>query len=250
MGVDVKQLSFTYGKQQVLDKISYHFEPGHIHAVLGINGAGKSTLIKLLAGFLKPTDGSILLGNEHLEKLSLNQRAQRIAYVPQQQCISDLTVFDYLLLGRKPHNCWQSNTTDDARVFAMLKKLDLIHLAQRQLHQLSGGELQKIAVARAFIQEPKVLLLDEPTSSLDLKNQLEVMEIIALETSSKKLTTIITLHDVNLALRFANSFLLMKDKKILAAGGLEVMITQYLSQLYELPLQLYQQGDRLHVSPE
>lgn len=249
MGVEIKQLSFTYGKQQVLDKISCYLESGRIHAVLGVNGAGKSTLIKLLAGFLKPTAGSILLSNEHLEKLSLDQRAQRIAYVPQQQCVSDLTVFDYLLLGRKPHYCWQSSSTDDARVFAMLKKLDLNHLTQRPLQQLSGGELQKIALARAFIQEPKVLLLDEPTSSLDLKNQLEVMEIIALETSSKNLTTIITIHDVNLALHFAESFLLMKDKKILAAGGLEVMTTQYLSQLYELPLQLYHHEDRLQVTP-
>ncbi|MBW2186531.1 MAG: ABC transporter ATP-binding protein [Deltaproteobacteria bacterium] len=249
MGVEFKQLSFTYGKQPILDEISCNLSPGCLHAVLGVNGAGKSTLIKLLAGLLKPTSGSILLGEEHLEKLSLNQRAHRIAYVPQQQHVSDLIVFDYLLLGRKPHRCWQSIREDDTRVFAMLKKLDLSHLSQRSLHQLSGGELQKIALARAFIQEPKVLLLDEPTSSLDLKNQLEVMEIIAGETSARNLTTIITVHDVNLALRFAEHFILMKDKKILVAGGLEVMTTPHLSQLYTLPMQLYFHEDRLQATP-
>ncbi|OQY24237.1 MAG: hypothetical protein B6I37_03630 [Desulfobacteraceae bacterium 4572_35.2] len=249
MGVEFKQLSFTYGKQQILDEISCNLRPGCLHAVLGVNGAGKSTLIKLLAGLLYPTSGAILLGEEHLEKLSLNQRAHRIAYVPQQQHVSDLIVFDYLLLGRKPHRCWRSVHEDDTRVFAMLKKLDLSHLSQRPLHQLSGGELQKIALARAFIQEPKVLLLDEPTSSLDLKNQLEVMEIIAEETSARNLTTIITVHDVNLALRFAEHFILMKDRNILVAGGLEVMTAPHLSQLYKLPLQLYFHEGRLQVTP-
>ncbi|MCK4501923.1 MAG: ABC transporter ATP-binding protein [Desulfuromonadales bacterium] len=250
MGIEFKQLSFAYGGQQVLDKISCRLRPGCVHVVLGINGAGKSTLIKLLAGFLKPGEGSVLLGNKPLKDLTLHQRAQRIAYVPQQQQTSYLLVFDYLLLGRKPHRYWQSGRADDALVCAMLERLDLSHLAQRALSQLSGGELQKIALARAFVQEPKVLLLDEPTSSLDLKNQLEVMEMIALETSAKNLTTIITVHDVNLALRFAESFVLMKDRKILAFGDLEVMSPEHLSQLYGLPLRMYRQGNCLQVVPE
>lgn len=250
MGVEFKELSFAYGEQQVLDKISCHLTPGHIHAVLGVNGAGKSTLIKLLAGFLKPAEGSILLGKRQLQNLSLKQRAQRVAYVPQHQQISNLSVFDYLLLGRKPYHTWQSSRRDDALVGALLEKLRLSHLTMRSLQQLSGGELQKIALARAFIQEPEILLLDEPTSSLDLKNQLEVMEIISAETSAKNLTTIITVHDVNLALRFAEYYLLMKDRKILASGGLEIMTRQHLSQLYELPLQLHRQGKYLQVAPE
>ena len=250
MSVELKELSFAYGGQPVLNQISGRFTPGYVHTVLGVNGAGKSTLIKLLAGFLKPSEGSIFLGDKPLKNLSLNQRAQRIAYVPQQQENSNLLVFDYLLLGRKPYRSWQSNRKDDALVNSMLEKLNLNHLAMRFLHQLSGGELQKVALARAFIQEPEVLLLDEPTSSLDLKNQLEVMEIIVAETTTQNLTTIITVHDVNLALRFAEYFLLMKDGKILASGGLEVMTKQHLSQLYELPLQLYRQGKHLQVTPK
>ncbi len=249
MGVEFKQLSFAYGGQQVLDNISCRLTAGHIYAVLGINGTGKSTLIKLLAGFLKPAAGSVLLGNRQLKNLSLKQRAQRIAYVPQHQQISNLSVFDYLLLGRKPHHTWQSKRRDDALVGSMLEKLSLSHLTMRPLQQLSGGELQKVALARAFLQEPEILLLDEPTSSLDLKNQLEVMELISAETLAKNLTTIITVHDVNLALRFAEYFILMKDRKILAAGDLEIMTSEHLSQLYELPLQLYRQGKLLQVAP-
>ena len=115
---------------------------------------------------------------------------------------------------------------------------------------MSGGELQKTALARALVQEPEILLLDEPTSSLDLKNQHEVMEIIVRETTTRNLTTIITLHDVNLALRFAKSFLLMKERKILAFGGLEVMTQKHLSELYEIKVQLHNLEKSVLVTPE
>ena len=250
MGVKFNDLSFDYSSQPVLEKISCQLTAGCVHAVLGVNGAGKSTLIKLLAGFLKPAGGSIFLDDDNLNKLSLNQIARRIAYVPQQQQLSDLTVSDYLLLGRKPHLRWLNGSADEAIVFAILEKLHLNHLALRPLHKLSGGELQKTAIARALVQEPEILLLDEPTSSLDLKNQHEVMEIIVRETVANNLTTIITLHDVNLALRFAESFLLMKERKILAFGGLEVMTQKHLSELYDIKVQLHNLGKSVLVTPE
>jgi len=203
MGIELKDLSFDYGRKSVLEKISCQLKTGRVHAVLGVNGAGKSTLIKLLAGFLKPADGSVFLDNDNLNGLSLNQIARHIAYVPQQQLFCDLTVSDYILLGRRPHLRWLNGSADEAIIFAILEKLHLNHLALRPLHKLSGGELQKTTIARALVQEPEILLLDEPTSSLDLKNQLEVMEIIVSETINRNLTTIIRLHDVNRALRFA-----------------------------------------------
>ena len=250
MGVELKDLSFGYGSQSVLEKISCQLTAGRVHAVLGINGAGKSTLIKLLAGFLEPVGGSVFLNEDNLNELTLNQIARRIAYVPQQQQISDLTVSDYLMLGRKPHRRWLNNSTDEASVFTILEKLDLNHLALRPLHKLSGGELQKTAIARALVQEPEILLLDEPTSSLDLKNQIEVMEIIVRETKNRNLTTIITLHDVNLALRFAESFLLMKKRKILAFGNLEVMSQKHLSELYDIKIKLHKLEKSILVTPE
>ena len=249
MGVELKDLSFDYGGRQVLEKISGQLTAGCVHAVLGVNGAGKSTLIKLLAGFLKPVSGSVLLDQDNLNELSLNQIARRIAYVPQQQQLSDLTVSDYLLLGRKPHLRWQPGSDDEAIIFAILEKLHLKSLALRPLYKLSGGELQKTAIARALVQEPEILLLDEPTSSLDLKNQIEVMEIIVRETTVSNLTTIISLHDINLALRFAKSFLLMKEKKILAFGGLEVMTEEHLSELYEIKVQLHELEGGMLLTP-
>ncbi|MCD6293102.1 MAG: ABC transporter ATP-binding protein [Deltaproteobacteria bacterium] len=250
MGVKFKDLSFNYGSQPVLEKISCSLTTGRIYAVLGVNGAGKSTLIKLLAGFLKPVGGSIFLDDDNLDELSLSQIAKRVAYVPQYQQLSDLTVSDYLLLGRKPHWRWLNSSTDEEIVFTTLEKLHLNNLALRPLYKLSGGELQKTAIARALVQEPEILLLDEPTSSLDLKNQHEVMEIIVRETTTRNLTTIITLHDVNLALRFAESFLLMKEKKILAFGGREIMTQKNLSELYEIKVQLNAFGKSVLVAPE
>ena len=250
MGVELKNLSFDYGGQPVLEKISCQLVAGSVHAVLGVNGAGKSTLIKLLARFLKPVTGTVFLENSNLSGLSLNEIAKRVAYVPQQQQLSDLTVSDYLLLGRKPHLRWLPGDADERIVFTILRKLDLNHLALRPLYKLSGGELQKTAIARALVQEPEILLLDEPTSSLDLKNQLAVMEIIARETVEANLTTIISLHDVNLALRFSESFLLMKERRILAFGGLEVMTPANLSELYGIKVQLHKLEKSLLVVPE
>ena len=250
MGVKLKNLSFSYGGQQVLDNISCTFQSGSVHAILGVNGAGKSTLINLLAGFLKPDNGAIFLDNNNLQQLSLSHRARNIAYVPQQQQLNDLTVSDYLLLGRTPYIRWQAGNKDETIVFSTLEKLKLNHLALRPLHTLSGGELQKTSLARALVQQPKVLLLDEPSSSLDMKNQLEVMEIIVRETVNNGLTTIITMHDVNLALRFADNFILMKDQRMLASGGIDVMSVEYLSELYGLKIEIHKVGESILVMPE
>lgn len=221
-----------------------------MHVILGVNGAGKSTLIKLLNRLLKPRAGVIVLYGENLASLSLNEIARRVGYISQQNQSCDLTVTDYLLLGRKPHVRWNLSAVDEEIVFEILERLHLEALALRPLAQLSGGELQKTIIARALVQKPEILLLDEPTSNLDLKNQLEVMKIISQETDNHKLTTIIAMHDVNLALRFASSFTLMKEKKILAAGGVEVMTQENLAALYGLRVRLHNLGDSLIVVPE
>jgi len=248
--MEIKNLSFSYGSQSVLQEICCTFQPGFIYAILGVNGAGKSTLINLLAGFFKPDSGAVFLNNDNLHKLSLSRLAMEIAFVPQQQQLSDLTVCDFLLLGRTPYVRYQSANADEEIVFGILEKLKLKSLALRPLHKLSGGELQKTALARALVQQTEILLLDEPTSSLDMKNQLEVMEIIVRETVEKALITIITMHDVNLALRFANRFVLMQEEKILAFGDFEVMSEKNLSELYGLSVEIHTVGKTTLVTPK
>lgn len=250
MGIDLKDLAFTYKQKTVLENLTCCFNAGRIHIILGVNGAGKSTLVKLLNRLLKPQSGSILLLGKNLVDLTLNQIAKCVGYVAQQRQLCELTVTDYILLGRKPHLKWNFGTEDEKIVFAVMEKLNLRHLALRQLAHLSGGELQKTIIARALVQKPEVLLLDEPTSNLDLKNQIEVMDIIRQETDERALTTIITMHDINLALRYASSFTLLKNSRIMVSGGMEVITPDNLSALFGIRIKLHHLDGYVAAIPE
>ena len=250
MEIDIKSLAFVYNQKIVLENFTCCFNEGQIHIILGVNGAGKSTLIKLLNRLLKPQSGNILLAGKDLTDLTLNQIAKRIGYVAQQQQICELTVTDYIFLGRKPHLKWNFRTRDEKIVFDVMEKLNLGHLALRPLAHLSGGELQKTIIGRVLVQKPEILLLDEPTSNLDLKNQIEVMDIIKQETDEHELTTIITMHDINLALRYASSFTLLKDNRVLAFGGMEVITPDNLSALFGIRVKLHRIDEYITVIPE
>jgi len=250
MGIEINNLAYSYEQKIVLEDLTCCFNAGQIHIILGINGAGKSTLVKLLNRFLKPRSGSILLAGKGLSDLTLNQIAKSIGYVAQQHQPCELTVTDYILLGRKPHLKWNFGINDEKIVFAVMEKLNLGDLALRPLAHLSGGELQKTIIARALVQKPDVLLLDDPTSNLDLKNQIEVMDIIQQETDEHILTTVITMHDINLALRYASSFTLLKDNRILDFGGMEVITPDNLSALFGIRVKLHRIDGYVTVMPE
>lgn len=242
MAFSVSDLSFGYGRKTILDAISCVFEKGRLHVLLGVNGAGKSTLLKLLDRQLKPAGGSILLGGTPLSAFSGAEIARRVAYVPHRHELSSLTVADYLLLGRKPYISWSAGRHDEEVVVEVLKRLHLEEFALRSLFEMSSGELQKVALARALVQEPEIVMLDEPTSNLDLKNQHEVMELINEEITKRGLTAIVAMHDVNLALRFGTAFTLLKGGRILAAGGREAMTLENLRALYGIDVQMQSFG--------
>ncbi len=250
MSLSASNLSFSYHRSTVLDNVSCSFSPQRLHALLGVNGAGKSTLIRLLGRQQKPASGEIFLNNNNLAELSMQEVARRIAYLPQRHAMSSLTVADYLLLGRSPHISWKIKDADREIVLETLEKLQIDGLALRSLFELSGGELQKAALARALVQEPEVILLDEPTSNLDPKNQHEVMRLIAREVQQRGLTAIIAMHDLNLALRYATGFTLLKDRKILASGGREVITSENLCQLYGIDFSMQSFGSYTIVFPE
>ncbi|MEJ2726335.1 MAG: ABC transporter ATP-binding protein [Deltaproteobacteria bacterium] len=258
MNLKVNGIEFSYNHHPILDGVSFDLRPGEILGVLGVNGAGKSTLLKCINGILKPRAGVILLNESDVEKMRRKEMARHFGYVPQKHTEESLTVFDAVLLGRKPYIQWSPSTGDLLIVEDVLKRLQLEHLALRPVDSLSGGEHQKVIIARALVQEPEILLLDEPTSNLDLKNQLQVMNIITKAVRDYRISAIVALHDINLAIRFVDYFLMLKEGKIrfLAPKGkiepeviediyeVKVMITEINEHKVVIPLEGNQNGSR------
>lgn len=229
-----KNISFSYPKNDILHNIAFSIKEGDCLAVLGTNGAGKSTLLKCLNRILKPQSGSVYISGIDNSKLEEIELAKNIAYVPQSHSYSNQTVFDFVLIGRRPYIKWDVKKEDIKIVEEVLYLLGLENYSMRYTNELSGGEFQKVIIARALVQQPKVLLMDEPTSNLDLKNQIEVLNTIRRIVSTQKISAIITMHDLNLALRFANKFLLLKDGKLFDFGDAKIINSKSIKSVYNL----------------
>jgi iron complex transport system ATP-binding protein len=237
MIISVRGVSFSYASREVLQNICFTVSRGDCLAVMGTNGAGKSTLLKCINRILKPQRGVILVQKDDVHRLSRTEVARRMGYVGQRhESGGRFTVFDAVLLGRKPYIRWDASSQDMAVVNRILELMDLDSFALRYLDELSGGEAQKVVIARALAQEPEVLLLDEPTSNLDLRNQLEVLKIIRDAVQEREMAAIVTMHDLNLALRFADRFLFLKEGSVFAAGDMEVMTPENIEQVYSVPV--------------
>ena len=249
MILSVQGINFNYPGRSVLESISFSVEKGEFLAVLGTNGTGKTTLLKCINCILKPTAGNVFIGKDSVSDLSRNTLARMIGYVEQQRSGSRATVFNTVLLGRKPYIKWDITQEDMSITNQALEVLGLSEHALRYLDELSGGELQKVVIARALAQEPDLLLMDEPTSSLDLKNQLEVLKLIRQITRDRGITAVVTMHDLNLAMRFADSYVLLKDKTIFMAGGPEVMTPENIEAVYTVPVAISSQNGYRFVIP-
>lgn len=225
-------ISFSYPKNDVIKKITFSLKEGDYLAVLGTNGAGKSTLLKCLSKILKPQLGKVYINGADSSTLKGTELAKDIAYVPQNHDYSKKTVFDSVLLGRKPYIKWDVSQNDIDIIEDILHLLDLESYSMRYTNELSGGELQKVIIARALAQQPKVLLMDEPTSNLDLKNQIEVLSIIKEIINTQKILAVVAMHDLNLALRFANKFLLLKEGELFAFGDATVLNSESIKSVY------------------
>lgn len=232
MILSVSGINFRYNSHPVLQEVTFELPSGQILGVLGVNGAGKSTLLKCINKILRPHGGTVLLDGTNLLRLSGDAVARRIGYVPQRYSEDQVTVFDAVLLGRKPHIKWAATDRDLRVVEGLLKLMGLEDCALRSVSTLSGGEAQKVMIARALAQEPKLLLLDEPTSSLDLRNQLEVMNLVIGVVRSEGVSAVIAIHDLNLALRFVDRFLILKGGSIHAMGLKEALTPEVIEEVY------------------
>ncbi len=238
MILQVEHLAYGYNGTPVLRDVSFSLEAGRILGVLGVNGAGKTTLLKCLNRILRPQGGFVKLQGRSVSGMKRKEIATHFAYVPQRYGEEGMTVFDMILLGRKPYIRWEPTAADLRIVEALVHRLDLSALALRPVHQLSGGELQKVVIARALAQEAEVLLLDEPTSNLDLKNQIQVMELIASAVEEHALAAVVAIHDLNLAFRFADDFLLLKEGQVFWLGPKQQVTAAAIEAVYGLPVLL------------
>ena len=257
VNITIKSLTFGYNGSMILDNLNLVVEDSEVLGLVGPNGSGKTTLIKCMDKILKPK-GSILIDGRDIDTVSRTELAKRLGYVPQSSSTPlATTVFDTVLMGRRPHISWRVSDSDLDKAADILGLLHLEYLAMRDFSQLSGGQKQKVLIARALAQEPEVLLLDEPTSSLDMKHQLEVMETISSLVKEKKISAVMALHDLNLASMFVDKLAILKGGKIYAAGepidllnaknirdvyGVEAVVMNNLDRPYIVPLRSLNEG--------
>lgn len=241
--IEVNDLSFSYTpSRKILGKIGFDAQKGECIAVLGNNGAGKSTLIKCLNRILNPQGGSVYVDGGDVQRMKRPDIAKRMAYVAQKNDGDRLTVFDSVLLGRKPYIKLDATDKDLDLVSSIIERMGLSEFQLRSVDELSGGEMQKVMLARALAQQPRVLMLDEPTSSLDLKNQYEVLETVRDIAKTESICVIIVIHDLNLALRYCDRFMFVKDSYIYAYGGREVMNEENIEEVYGVKAALAEIG--------
>ncbi|MFW5906819.1 MAG: ABC transporter ATP-binding protein [Candidatus Natronoplasma sp.] len=250
MKLEISGVEFSYDSKPVLKDVDLKLGRKEMLTIIGPNASGKTTLLKCINNILRPEKGSILINGKKLNELGRDQIAREIGHVPQAERESfPTTVFDTVLLGRKPLGGWKPSEKDLKVVSETLDKLDLEDAAMRNTGELSGGQKQKVLIARALAQEPDLLLLDEPTSSLDLKHQLEVLDIVK-EQINNGISVIMTMHDLNLASRYSDKILMLNDGKIFAAGGKEVLSQENIESVFGVKVDIIDNPERPTIVPE
>ncbi|MEM6839331.1 MAG: ABC transporter ATP-binding protein [Cyanobacteria bacterium P01_C01_bin.120] len=239
MPLDVQRLTGGYGDRAIIEAIDLTLRHGEWLSLLGANGSGKSTLLRLMSRILKPQVGTVLLDGRDIHQLSPTAVAKRLALLPQQQILPEgLTVDQLVSLGRSPHQPWWQWDLDAVgreQVEKALYWTEIEHYRDRPVTTLSGGERQRAFLALALAQDPKVLLLDEPTTFLDLNYQLQLLQLLKRLNQERQLSIITVLHDINLAARYSDRLALLRQGKLWAVGPpLEMLQPQILADVFEI----------------
>jgi iron complex transport system ATP-binding protein len=238
----IDSLTVAYGDKIVLEDVSFEVLPGEILALIGPNGAGKSTLIRAASGVVPTVSGQVSVNGRDLTGLSHSQRAKILAVVPQaRQLGGAFSVKQAVMMGRTPYLNWlgQEGEADKAAVHLALEQTCLDTFADRQIAKLSGGEQQRVLLARALAQETPVMLLDEPTNHLDLQHQTNLLSLVKNLAKQKQLAVLMALHDLNLVSFYADKVALIVNGKLRALGSpAEVIRAEYISAAYRTPVEV------------
>ena len=234
--IDIKNLSHAYDSLVVLNNLSFAIQRGDFFIIIGPNGSGKTTLLKIISGLIQLQQGNLMILDQPLQSYTRKILAKKIAYVPQMISMDfPFRVMDLVLMGRSPHlgplGLGQEKDVEIARKAMAFTGVE--HLGDRKLEQLSGGEQQRVFIARAICQDPEVILLDEPTASLDLAHQVRIMDMMEKLKNNRKITVVMVSHDVNLAAMYGEILLLLKEGAIIGLGPPQDVITyQALEKAY------------------
>lgn len=230
----VDDIEFSYDSDPTLSDISFSVDNAEVLTLLGPNGVGKTTLLKCLNKVLEPKGGSVMIDNIDMHKISRREAAKEMGYVPQRGDVSRMTVFDAVLLGRRPYIDWDATERDLKLTGRLIDIMGLQDLSLRYVDEISGGEYQLVQIARALAQQPKVILMDEPTSSLDISNQHMIMKVIRKIVQKNNMAAIMTIHDLNLAVRYSDKFVMMHGGRIFAAGGHDIITPENVKKAYHV----------------
>ena len=270
--LEVDSLQFSYDEDLILKNISFSIQKGEFVSIIGPNGSGKSTLLKNLCNICKPNQGILKIDDMDVDKYKVKELARKIALVPQDTSIAyDFSVFDIVLMGRNPYiGRFEKEKDSDFEITKeALKATNTFHLRDRNINEISGGERQRVIIARALTQQPDIIFLDEPTSHLDINHQIEVLSLLRKLNREKGTTIVLVIHDINLASRYSDKIILMNNGEILSMGSPQEVITRsniekaydlnviveenpYTDSLYIVPLSLKREkkgtiNKRVHV---
>ncbi len=236
--ISTENLSVKYDVKEVVKKFSANFEEGKIISIIGPNGSGKSTILKSFAKLLKSTEGKTLLFDTEITKLSKKEFAQQLAILLQyNRCPEDMTVRRLIYFGRTPHKQWyeSANEKDKKIIDRVITQTDLNKFVDKKVSNLSGGERQRVWLAMALAQQPKVLLLDEPTTYLDIGYQFELLDLVYNLNKATKLSIVMVLHDLNQAAQYSDEVIVLKEGKMIAQGApKEIFTVEMMKKIYDI----------------
>ncbi len=252
--MEVEDVYFDYGNGYVLNGVSLDMAEGAFNAIIGPNGSGKTTLLRLITGYYRPQKGRVLLGGRDVCNYPAKELAKLMALIPQQSYMGyDFTVRDVVLMGRNPHiPRWQQVQKEDMDVAdEAMRRTDVYELRDRSVLGLSGGEWQRLVIARALTQQSPILILDEPVAHLDIKHQANIMHLVRELMQEKGITVICVLHELNMAMRFADKLAVLKKGRLAAYGPPQAVLSrEKIREVYETDIQIADIGGCRYIVPD